>query len=523
MLRTLCLLALSFHFVDVAERSGLDFVHVSGSSAKSYILESISGGVSWIDYNRDGWLDLYPVNGGRWEDLAAGKRSVANALYRNNRDGTFTNVTGEAGVAGTQWGMGAAVGDFDNDGWSDLYVCNYGPNTLYRNRGDGSFQDVSLASGTRDAHWSSGAAFGDYDQDGLLDLYVANYVTFDHEKAPPPNCSYQGIEVQCGPKGLGAEPDVLYRNRGDGSFEDVIEKAGVSVPPAWGMQAVWLDYDNDADLDLYVANDSAANFLFENEGDGKFQEVGGLSGAAYTEDGETQAGMGIAVGDYDGDGFFDLYVTNFSDDYNTLYRNQGDKSFLDTTHEAQLGFGSWRFLGWGTGFFDFDADGWEDLFVSNGHVYPQVEEYGIGTKFLQRKIFFRNLGKGRFQEIAGNPDFGLSATRSSRGAAFADFDNDGDIDVAVNNMDASPSLFLNQGGNRGRWLMLGLEGRVSNRSGIGARVSLQLDGGASQIREVRGGSSYQGSDDPRVHFGLTQAASVSSLSVRWPSGQIQNF
>ena len=508
-------------FVDVAEQAGIDFQHVSGSAEKTYILEGMSGGVAWIDYDRDGWQDLYLVNGGHWEELMQGKRSVSNALYRNNGDGTFTDVTRKAGVGGSQWGMGVAAADYDNDGWPDLFLSNYGPNTLYRNNGDGTFTDVTARAGVEDGRWAVSAAFGDYDADGHLDLYVTNTVAFDHKDPPPMNCQYRGIIVQCGPFGLPCDGDVLYRNNGQGVFEDVTQKTGVGgVKPSYGLGVVWTDYDNDRDLDLYVANDQMANFMFQNQGDGTFAEVGLLSGAAYSDDGIAQGSMGVDFADYDHDGLLDIFITHFADDYNTLYRNLGGGNFRDVSHLAEVAFPSWSYLAWGTGFLDVDNDGWEDLFIANGHLFPQVDRYEMGHRYYQRGQLFRNLGNGRFREAAA----GLDRVKlwSSRGAAFADYDNDGDVDVAVNNLDGNPWLLRNDGGSRQRWLSLRLEGARSNRSAVGARVTALTQTGV-QIREVRGGSSYQSTHDLRVHFGLGKAKRVKTLEVRWPDGSAQKF
>ncbi|MEW5979472.1 MAG: CRTAC1 family protein [Acidobacteriota bacterium] len=510
-------------FSDVAARAGLDFKHVSGSAEKKYLPETFSGGVAWIDFDGDGWPDLYLVNGGRWEELLAGRRTVSNALYRNNRNGTFANVTKQAGVGGKYWGMGATVGDYDNDGWPDLYVCNYGPNLLYRNNGDGTFSDVTTAAGVGDARWSSSAAFADYDGDGNLDLYVTNYVDFNEKNPPAPDCQYRGIQVHCGPKGLIPAGDTLYRNNGDGTFTDVTRGAGMSVLPAYGLGVIWGDYDNDGDPDVYVANDSVANFLFQNQGDGTFKEIGGLAGLAYNDDGQPQAGMGVTMGDFDHDGNFDFFVTNFSDDYNTLYRNLGKGVFRDVSYASKVAFPSWRLLGWGTGFLDFDHDGWEDLFVSNGHVYPQVDRYPIEMTFTQPKLLYRNQGNGRFEDVTAQVDGALTERWSGRGAAFADFDNDGDLDIAVNNMDSSPSLLANEGGNNaGHWIILSLEGTHANRSAVGTRVTVETPGN-TQIQELHSGSSYQACHDLRLHFGLGENTVVKELRVRWPGGEVQKF
>ncbi len=517
----LLLLSGGVHFTEVSREAGLNFRHRGGGSAKDHILETVGSGVGWIDYDRDGWFDLYAVNGGLWEELGTGKRSVSNALYRNQGDGSFRLVTREAGVGGRHWGMGVAVADYDNDGWPDLYVCNYGPNLLYRNNGDGTFRDVTREAGVGDSSWSSSAAFADANGDGWLDLYVANYVEFDHENPPAasPDCQYRGVQVHCGPGGLPAARDTFYLSNGDGTFREATKAAGMDAPASYGMGAAWCDYDSDGDSDLYVANDSMANFLFRNRGDGTFEERGLVAAAAFNEDGQAQAGMGIAFGDYDRDGRFDVYVTNFSADYNTLYRNLGGDRFRDVSRPTGLSLPSLRFLGWSTHFFDYDNDGWEDLFVANGHVFPQVDTRPTGTRFRQRSLLFRNLGTGRFREMASDEALGLSQAYSSRGAAIADFDNDGDLDVAVSNMDGGLSLYRNEG-RKGHWLRLRLEGTESNRDAVGTRVTLNA-GGSTQIREVRAGSGYQSSDDPRVHFGLGAASEVRRIEVRWSRGRRQ--
>ncbi len=504
------------------ERAGLRFRHVSGSKEKRYILEAMGSGIAWLDYNRDDWPDLYLVNGGRWPELLQGKSSVSNALYRNNGDGTFTDVTAKAGVGDRSWGMGVAVGDYNNDGWDDLYLCNYGSNTLYRNNGDGTFTDVTVRSGVGDRRWNMSAAFADYDHDGWLDLYVTSTVRFDHRKPPPMECLYRTMVVHCGPLGLATDSDVLYHNNGDGTFTDVSEKAGIAkVTPCYGLGVVWGDYDNDGDSDIYVANDQTPNFLFRNQGDGAFEEVGAHSGAAYSDDGVAQGSMGVEFGDYDHDGFLDLFLSNFSDEYNTLYRNLGDGSFRDVTYSAKIAFPSWKFLGWGVGFVDFDNDGWEDLFVANGHLFPQIDQFSLNTTYYQHAQMFQNLGEGRFREVSAGLD--RVKPRSSRGVAYADFDNDGDMDVAVNNLDGKPWLLRNEvGSETGHWLNLRLEGVRTNRRAIGVRATVQIEGNRL-VREVRGGSSYQSTHDLRLHFGLGAAKKINILNVRWTDGKLQRF
>ena len=523
LIKILLLLAGGIQMVDVAEQSGLDFQHVSGSKDKSALLDTMSGGVAWLDYDGDGHLDLYFVNGGRWEDLKSGRRSGSNALFRGNGDGTFANVTEKAGAAGPRWGMGVTVADYDNDGDPDIYLSNYGPNTLLRNNGDGTFSDLTSIARVGGEAWSSAAAFADYDGDSHLDLYVANYVAFDFESSHNRDCSYRALKVHCGPKGMQGAPDVLYRSNGDGTFSDATSNAGVAAPASFGLGVLWGDYDGDGDQDIYVANDSRANYLFQNRGDGSFEEVGLLAGVAMSEDGNAQAGMGVALGDYDRDGDLDLFVTNFSDDYNTLYRNMGQGTFRDVSYSAQVGFSSRQYLGWGTHFADLDNDGWPDLFVANGHVYPQVEDFEIGTSYRQGKLAYRNRGDGTFEDVSGKWGADLNKPSASRGAAFADYDQDGDIDIAVNNLDGRPQLFRNEGGDsRGNWISIKLRGVRSNRDAIGARVTLVSPGGR-QLQEVQSGLSFQSSNDLRLHFGLGKDESVSELRVRWPSGEVQSF
>ena len=520
---TILLFASGIQLVDVADRSGLTFQHVSGSRDKAALLDTMSGGLAWIDYDGDGRLDLYLVNGGRWEDLKSGQPSGRNALFRNQADGTFVDVAEKAGAAGSSWGMGATVADYDNDGDPDLYLSNYGPNTLLRNNGDGTFSDVTSSAGVGGDAWSSAAAFADYDGDSHLDLYVVNYVKFDFESSHTRDCSYRALKVHCGPKGMQGAPDVLYRNNGDGTFSNLTGSARVAAPASYGLGVLWGDYDGDGDQDIYVANDSQANFLFSNQANGTFEEVGLLAGVAMSEDGNAQAGMGVALGDYDRDGDLDLFVTNFSDDYNTLYRNMGEGIFQDVSYAAQLAFSSRQYLGWGTHFADLDNDGWPDLFVANGHVYPQVDDFEIGTSYRQGKLVYRNRGDGSFEEVSGKWGPDLKKPSASRGAAFADFDQDGDIDIAVSNLDGRPQLFLNQGGNRsGGWISLKLQGVRSNRDAVGARVTVATPSGR-QLQEVQSGVSFQSSNDLRLHFGLGKDDTVSELKVRWPSGEVQSF
>ncbi len=506
----------TLRFQEGAEAAGLKFLHVSGSPEKKLILESMSGGVALFDFNNDGRLDVYLVNGNSVEDLIAGRRAVRNGLFRNDGDGRFEDVTERAGVGGGRWDMGAVAGDIDNDGWLDLFVTGFGGNVLYRNRGDGTFEDITAQAGLTDTAWSTGAAFGDFDRDGLLDLAVVHYVRFDPAHPPPrtPLCRYRGVEVQCGPRGLPGAEDSLFRNLGGGKFEDVSSSSGIRTGHAYyGLGCIWSDYDNDGDLDLFVANDSCPNFLFRNDG-GHFEEVAFESGVGLNEDGREQAGMGVDFGDVDGDGKLDLIQTNFSDDKNTLYRNLGGQ-FRDSSHAWRIGEISWQTLGWGAVFLDADLDGWLDLFISNGHVYPEVERLQIGTHYRQRDFLFRgDHGKG-FEEIG--LEAGLTEAWNSRGAAAGDLDNDGRVDLVVNHLDDKPALYWNRSLTEGNgWIGLDLRG-PAGRPAVGARVSLTA-GGRVRVAEVRAGGSYLSQNDSRLVFGLG-GDSVEALEIRWPTGE----
>ena len=509
--------------MDVTEQAGITFHHTSGTLIQRYIVESMSGGTVFLDYDGDGWLDIYLLNGSRFEDPESGQ-IPKNALYRNNGDGTFTDVTERAGVGDTGWGMGCAVGDYDNDGNLDVYVTNYGPNVLYRNEGDGTFTNVAAEAGVDDPRFGAGAGFGDFDNDGDLDLYAANYVVFDIED--PPNygrwCDYKGFPVYCGPKGLEPEYDMLYWNNGDGTFTDVTERAGVDkIEGAYGMGVVLGDYDNDGFLDIYVANDSTPNFLYQNNGDGTFEEVGLISGVAYNEDGRTQAGMGTDMADYDNDGFMDIITATFADDTNTLYHNDGDGFFRDVTFVSGIGAESLRNLGYGPGFLDYDNDGHQDLFITNGHVYPQVDGHS-DIRYAQPNALFRNNRDGTFVVVSDQAGPGLRVTKCSRGLAFGDYDNDGDVDVLIHNINDTPTLLRNDGGNRNNHLSIRAIGTKANRSAIGVRVEV-TSGGLTQIREVRSGSSYESQSDLRLHFGLGESEHVERIRIRWPGGGVDTI
>jgi hypothetical protein len=504
-------------FTDITGQAGVAFTHVS-SPEKRYIVESMSGGVALFDYDNDGRLDIYLVNS-LTVDLVKSKGKTRSALYRNNGDGTFADVTDKAGVGDVGWGMGVAVADYNNDGFEDLYVTCAGPNRLFKNNGDGTFSDVTARAGVGDPRWSAGAAFFDYDADGHLDLFVSNYVAFDFQNLPEFGkgklCQYKGIPVQCGPRGLPGDGDSLYRNNGDGTFTDVTKKAGVADPNGYyGLGVIASDFDEDGLIDLFVANDSTPNFHYKNNGDGTFKEVGFTSGLAVNENGSEQGSMGVTVADYNHDGRLDLFVTNFDDDYNTLYRNDGRGSFTDVSHAARVAAVSLPFVGWGTKFFDYDNDGWVDLFVANGHVYPQIPSY------YQRNFVHRNNRDGTFNDTPAPLGALANEKRVGRGAAFGDLDNDGDVDIVLNNLDGSAQVLRNEGGSANNSVLVKLVGVKSNRGGVGARVKV-VAGDLVQVDEVRGGDSYLSQSDTRLHFGLEKRAKVDLIEVRWPGGAVE--
>ena len=512
-------------FTDATRASGITFSHVS-SADKKYILESMSGGVAVLDFDRDGLPDLYFVNAPTVAS-ASEPKSARSELWRNRGDGTFTDVTDKAGVGYPGWGMGAVAADFDNDGWDDLYVTCYGPNRLYRNQRDGTFSDVTAGAGVGDPRWSTGAAFADYDGDGWLDLFVANYVDVRLDALPEFGkgrfCEFHGIPVQCGPRGLPGSGDALYRNRGDGTFEDVSIRAGVADPGGrYGMGAVWSDFDADGRPDLYVANDAGPNFLYRNNKDGTFVDVALEAGAALSEDGRPQGSMGVAVGDYDRTGGWSMLVTNFADEYNALYRHDGGFRFTDASFASRTARPGIPLVGWGTHFLDYDNDGWLDLLVVNGHVYPQVERAAQGARYAQAKLLYRNNRNGTFTDAASSAGPALGEPSVSRGSAAADLDNDGDVDVVINNLDGAPTVLRNDGGNRRNFLVVQLEGRSLNRSAVGAIVTVSA-GDLVQRAERRSGDSYLSHSDARLHFGLDTRSKADSVDVRWPNGTVQRF
>src|SRR2546425_6344313 len=499
-------------FIDGTHTSGIDrFHHRSGGHEKRTILETPGSGVALLDYDNDGWLDIYLLNGSTFPALRGKEAPPRAMLLHNNHDGTFTDVTEKAGVANERWGFGVAVGDYNNDGWPDIYVSNFGKNRLYHNNHDGTFTDVAEKAGVALGGWSTCATWGDYDHDGLLDLFVPGYVKFDVDNPPiagkgnlPPGfCQFRGIDVMCGPRGLPGESDHLFRNNGDGTFTDVSVKAGVSDPRGYyGLASVFVDMDDDGWIDLLVANDSVPKYLYRNKHDGTFEDVSYLSGFALNDEGREQASMGIAVGDYNRDGKVDFYITNFSDDYNTLYRNEGDAAFADVSFRAGIATLTIPFLSWGTGFLDYDNDGLLDIFVANGHVYPGVDLQDWGTTWAQRPLLLRNLDGSKFQEVPAATGSGLAVVVTARGAAFGDLFNDGHVDVVLNNIDSTPTLLRNVAKNSNHWITLKLlGGPKSPCDAIGAKVFVTA-GGARQRGDIFSGGSYASSSDERLHFGL---------------------
>ena len=508
--------------VDVLGKTGIKFVHTSAPE-KKYIVESMSGGVLLVDYDRDGWQDIYFTNAPTVEMALKGEKA-RSALYRNNGDGTFADVTAKAGVGSPGFAMGGAVGDVDNDGWPDVYVTCLGGNVLYRNNGDGTFTDITKTAGVSDGRWSTGAAFGDYNGDGFLDLLVGNYVDFKLNDLPGfgslPTCKFRGIDVQCGPRGLKGAGDSLFRNNGDGTFTDVTKPSGVEDAGGfYGMQVVWSDFANRGKLDAYIANDSTPNFFYRNDTT-KFTDTGLESGTAVSGDGSEQGSMGVAVGDYLHTGRFSIFVTNFVDEYNTLYRNDGDFNFSDVSFAAKVAQASRPYVGWGTGFFDLDNDTWLDLLVVNGHVYPQMDQISSGLGYRQRKLLHINQGDATFCDGSTLAGPALQEQRASRGAAFGDLDNDGHIDVVVGDLDRAPSILRNDGSSGNHWITLELAAVKGNPLAIGARIKLTT-GIVVQTEEIRSGASYLSQNDLRVHFGLGKALKADSIEIRWNSGKTE--
>jgi hypothetical protein len=513
------------HFVDIASAAGLTLPVVYGEPDKTdYILEAVGCGCAFFDYDNDGWMDIFLLSGTR---VAGTPTGASNRLYKNNRDGTFTDVTEKAGLQGSGWASGVCVGDYNNDGFEDLFCTYFGQNKLYRNNGDGTFTDVTKQAGlwNDSVRWGAGCTFLDYNRDGHLDLFVSNYLRFDFAHIPKPgansNCNWKGVPVECGPRGRPTGYHSLYRNNGDGTFTDVSEAAGIAkLRESYGMTAIAADLDNDGWPDIYVACDSTPSLLLMNNHDGTFREEGVVRGVALSEDGMEQAGMGIGVGDYNLDGALDLFKTHFADDTNGLYRNDGKGNFDDVTLRAKIGVET-HYICWGAGIVDLDNDGWPDLFMATGNVYPQLEKTLPSYPAKTPRVVFRNLGNGTFEELMEEAGPGIAASHCSRGCAFGDFDNDGDLDILIINLNEPPSLLRNdvRGGNH--WLKLKLIGTKSNRSAIGAQVLLRY-GSKVQVQEVLSQSSFYSANDSRLHFGLG-AEKTADAEVRWPSGLVEKY
>jgi hypothetical protein len=525
--------SLGVSFLNIAKESGLNAKTIFGGEHKNkYLLETTGCGVAFYDYDHDGWLDIFLVNGWRLEGFPKGQEPHSH-LFKNNRDGTFTDVTAAAGLLHSGWGQGVCVGDYDNDGFDDLFVSYFGKNVLYHNNGAGTFTDVSEKAGIagNGRRWNSGCAFVDYDRDGKLDLFVANYIDMDLATAPVPEsgpCLYKGVMVACGPPGLIGGKNILYHNNGDGTFKDVSESAGIfSANGTYGLGVLTADFDNDGWPDIYVANDSTASALYQNLKNGKFTDIAMEAGCALSADGKPQAGMGVSAADYDLDGNLDIVKTNFAGDTPSLYHNLGGASFEDTTFNAGLGKHT-QYLGWGCGFLDFDNDGWPDILICNGHVYPEVEQLSTEAGYPQRKLLYRNLRDGRFEDVSLQAGPGIFTPAPSRGAAFGDFDNDGHIDVVVNCVNDYPQLLRCDSSLKNNWIKIRTIGTKSNRSGIGARVRCvtRVAGETKphqQIDEVRSGGGYFSQNDLRVHFGVGAAEKVELVEIRWPSGQLDTL
>ena len=517
-------------FVNVAQQAGLKVPNVwGGVDHKRSIVEAKGSGLAFFDYDQDGWLDIYLTNGNRLDaHWPPGKAPTAH-LYKNNRDGTFTDVTEKSGLGVTGWQTGVCVGDYDNDGWDDLFCTFWGHNILFHNNGNGTFTDVTRKAGLyrEEVRWGAGCSFLDYDRDGHLDLFVCNYIKLDPEKIPAADdthyCQWKDIPIMCGPRGLPGDTNILYHNNGDGTFTDVSQKSGILKPgPRYSITSVSYDFDNDGWPDIYVAVDSQPSILFQNNHDGTFTDVAVMAGCAYSDGGHEQAGMGVAVADYDCDGWFDIFKTNFADDTCNLYHNNGDGTFTDLTFASGVGVNN-RYVAWGCGFIDYDNDGWQDILQVNGHVYPEIDSYHLDQTFKNQRLVYKNLGNGRFQDVSPEIGSGITEHFSSRGAAFGDYDNDGDMDALILNMNDLPSLLRNDGGNKQNWIKFKLVGTKCNRTAIGTRVRA-ITGKHVQMDEVNSGTSVMSQSDLRLHFGLGKVETVDAVEVKWPTTQkIERF
>ncbi len=513
-------------YFDVAARAGLQYPNVwGGIKQKRLVVETKGSGIAFFDYDNDGWLDIYLTNGSRLDTKWPAGETPTTHLYKNNRDGTFTDVTVKSRIGRSGWQTGVCVGDYDNDGWDDLFCTFWGRNILFRNNGDGTFTDVTRKAGLyqEKGRWGTGCTFLDYDRDGHLDLFVCNFVKLDPDNPPSLDettfCQWKGIPTMCGPRGLPGDTNSLYHNNGDGTFSDVTKTAGILAPgPRYSITSVSYDFDNDGWPDIYVAVDSMPNIMFKNNHDGTFTDVAVSAGCAYNDDGHEQAGMGLGVADYDCDGRLDIFKTNFADDTSNLYHNEADGTFSDLSVSSGVGVNN-SYVAWGCGFVDYDNDGWPDIIQVNGHVYPEVDNYKIGESFKNPRLVYKNLGDGRFKDVSKEMGPGIIASYSSRGAAFGDYDNDGAIDILINNMNDLPSLLHNVGGNRRNWIKIKLVGTKCNRTAIGARVRVVI-GKHAQIDEVHSGDSVMSQSDLRLHFGLGNAHTVDLIEVKWPTTQI---
>jgi enediyne biosynthesis protein E4 len=521
---------LGYSYTDIGERAGLIFRnYCGGEKRKKYILETTSGGVAFFDYDNDGWLDIYLTNGSRLDTRWPAGKEPTTHLYKNNRDGTFTDVTEKSKIGRSGWQTGVCVGDYDNDGWDDLFCTFWGRNILFHNNGDGTFTDITRKAGLYQerGRWGTGCTFLDYDRDGHLDLFVCNFVKLDPDAPISANnasfCQWKGIPTMCGPRGLPGDTNILYRNNGDGTFTDVSEKAGILKPgPRYSITAVSYDFDNDGWPDIYVAVDSEPSMLFKNNHDGTFTDIAVVAGCAYNDDGHEQAGMGVGVADYDCDGWLDIFKTNFADDTCDLYHNNGDGTFSDLSFNSGVGINN-SYVAWGCGFIDYDNDGWTDIVQVNGHVYPEIDNYKFGETFKNPRLVYKNLGNGRFKDVSSEMGPGITTRFSSRGAAFGDYDNDGGMDVLILNMNDVPSLLHNVGGNKQNWIKLKLTGTRCNRTAIGARVRV-VTGKHAQMDEVHSGTSVMSQSDLRLHFGLGNVETVDLIEVKWPTTQkIERF